>query len=217
MSWRLLGPYLNYIIPIFQKIKWRHWGQIDSIHHGASCLMSGAFLGVVMCLDVIWRWEREASAPHEVEALAPGNIQSLRSAETGVEWLQRQKPIFPCWFLKTPGKEQPILSRVSQRKLEPPGLPQAVTVWLLSWPRVSKGTFQSKTFTAFSLYGMQWRGWLSTVTSVKTQPSSGNSLYFVLLLESNYHLVVCYWEVVFFCLANTQCSSLVSKLGAFRA
>jgi hypothetical protein len=28
--------------------------------------------------------------------------------------------------------------------------------------------------------------------------------------------VVCYWEVVFF-LANTQCSSLVSKLGAFRA
>jgi hypothetical protein len=29
--------------------------------------------------------------------------------------------------------------------------------------------------------------------------------------------VVCYWEVVFFCLANTQCSSLVSKLGAFRA
>lgn len=51
--------------------------------------------------------------------------------------------------------------------------------------------------------GTPWMGWLSAVTSVKTQPSSGNSLYFVLFLESNYHLVVCcHREVLFFCVSK---------------
>lgn len=82
-----------------------------------------------------------------------------------------------------------LLPRASQiESWSPPGCPNQ-WLWLLPWLGVSKGALVSQFSTAYSPHGTQWKGWLSAVTSVKTQPSSGNSLYFVLLLESNYHLV----------------------------
>lgn len=65
--------------------------------------------------------------------------------------------------------------------------------------------------------GTQWRGWLSAVTSVKTQPSSGNSLYFVLLLESNYHLVVCYREALFLCASKHKMQQFGEQAGSFQS
>lgn len=64
--------------------------------------------------------------------------------------------------------------------------------------------------------GTRWRGWLSAVTSVKTQPSSGNSLYFVLLLESNYHLVVCYREELF-CVSKHKMQQFGEQAGSFQS
>lgn len=45
---------------------------------------------------------------------------------------------------------------------------------------------------------------LAAATSVKVQQNSKQSHYFILLLECNYHLVLCCWEVLFFCVSKQK-------------
>lgn len=133
-----------------------------------------------------------------MEALVPEDCLPLRTAEKGEELASNAGTQTPWGFLKIHGADNHLKSTQKEKagatRQPSDSSPDPVFLRELNRPKSSQLTPHM---------GTPWMGWLSAVTSVKTQPSSGNSLYFVLFLESNYHLVVCcHREVLFFCISK---------------
>lgn len=150
--------------------------------------------------------ETETGFLPEVESLVPENCPLLRPQRKEKKWFQKQQPQFSRGSLETQGAGNHLETTQKEKSGAPRATPTSNFVPPPPDPVFLREFNRPKSSQLIPHTGTQWRGCLSAVTSVKTQPSSGNSLYAVLLLESNYHLVVCYREVLVFCVSkhNTQ-------------
>lgn len=150
----------------------------------------------------------------EVESWFPEDYLPLGTAEKRDQALE-QKPSLPWGFLELQGIDHPPASTQEKKAGAHATTP---TGNCGSSPSVGfRGELNRPAFTLAPHAGMRWGGWLSAVTSVKTQPSSGNSLCFVLLLESNYHLVICYREVLFLCVSKHKMQQFGEQVGSFQS